>query len=156
MCVSGGKKCSFFGKFGVLCFLETPVLRFALLRYYRRVTSVMKTASVSKLFLAIFDRTYEGLYICHSLWLQNVSIKSNDQECTYKLPYLKRGLKNPTKNGLSAVRRHLSGMCFYGHPCIVQFSKRYLKTPSQTFIRKLNSKRMHLWLLWNLFKCSIN
>ena len=36
VCVSGGKKCSFFGKFGVLCFLETPVLRFALLPYYRR------------------------------------------------------------------------------------------------------------------------
>ena len=33
-CISGGKKCSFFGKFGVLCFLETPVLRFALLPYY--------------------------------------------------------------------------------------------------------------------------
>ena len=34
-CVSGGKKCLFFGKFGVLCFLETPILRFALLPYYR-------------------------------------------------------------------------------------------------------------------------
>ena len=34
--VSGGKKCLFFGKFGVLCFLETPVLRFALLPYYQR------------------------------------------------------------------------------------------------------------------------
>ena len=34
--VSGGKKCSFFGKFGLFCFLETPVLRFALLSYYRR------------------------------------------------------------------------------------------------------------------------
>ena len=31
------KKCSFFGKFVVLCFLETSVLRFALLPYYRRV-----------------------------------------------------------------------------------------------------------------------
>ena len=31
VCVSGGKKCSLVGKFGVLCFLETPVLRFALL-----------------------------------------------------------------------------------------------------------------------------
>ena len=30
VCVSGGKKFSFFGKFGVLCFFETPVLRFAL------------------------------------------------------------------------------------------------------------------------------
>ena len=34
--VSGGKKCSFYGKFGVLCFLETPVLRFPLWPYYRR------------------------------------------------------------------------------------------------------------------------
>ena len=31
-----GKKCSFFGKFGVLCFLETPVLTSCLLAYYRR------------------------------------------------------------------------------------------------------------------------
>ena len=36
VCVSEGKKCLLFGKFGVLCFLETPVLRFALLPYYRR------------------------------------------------------------------------------------------------------------------------
>ena len=36
VCVSGSKKCSFFGKFCVHCFLETPVLRFALLAYYRR------------------------------------------------------------------------------------------------------------------------
>ena len=33
--MSGGKKCLFFGNFGVLCFLETPVLRFALLSYSR-------------------------------------------------------------------------------------------------------------------------
>ena len=36
VCVSEDKECSFFGKFGVLCFLETPVLRFAFLPYYRR------------------------------------------------------------------------------------------------------------------------
>ena len=36
VCVSWGKKCLFFGKFDALCFLETPVLRFALLPYYRR------------------------------------------------------------------------------------------------------------------------
>ena len=35
--VSGGKKCLSFGKFGLLCFLEIPVLRFALLPYYRRL-----------------------------------------------------------------------------------------------------------------------
>ena len=40
LCVSGGKKCSFFGKFGVLCFFETPVLRFALLPYYRRTEAL--------------------------------------------------------------------------------------------------------------------
>ena len=33
--VSRGKKRSFFGKFGVLCFLVTTVLRFALSPYYR-------------------------------------------------------------------------------------------------------------------------
>ena len=33
-----GKKCSFFEKFGVLCFLVTSVLRFALSRYHRRFT----------------------------------------------------------------------------------------------------------------------
>ena len=38
--VSGGKKCSFFGKFGVLGFPETPVLRFALLSYYRPLVSL--------------------------------------------------------------------------------------------------------------------
>ena len=32
---AGGKKCSFFGKLDVLCFLETPVLRFYLLSYYQ-------------------------------------------------------------------------------------------------------------------------
>ena len=38
--VSGGKKCLFFGNFGVVCFLETPVLRFALLPYYRRINLI--------------------------------------------------------------------------------------------------------------------
>ena len=33
---SGGKKCLFFGNLGVFYFLETPVLRFAFLPYYRR------------------------------------------------------------------------------------------------------------------------
>ena len=42
MCVSGGNKCSFFEKFAVLCLLETPVLRFALLAYYRQYLSHKK------------------------------------------------------------------------------------------------------------------
>ena len=42
--VSGGKRCLFFGNFEVLCFLETPVLRFALVccpyeEMYKRILS---------------------------------------------------------------------------------------------------------------------
>ena len=36
VCVSGRKKYSFLGKFDVFCFLETPILRFTLLPYYRQ------------------------------------------------------------------------------------------------------------------------
>ena len=36
----------FFEKFGVLCFLETPVLRFALLPYYQRIVVVCKISFV--------------------------------------------------------------------------------------------------------------
>ena len=36
MCVSRDKKYSLFGKFGVLSFLDAPVLRLALLPYYYR------------------------------------------------------------------------------------------------------------------------
>ena len=36
VCVSGGKKCLLYGKFGLLCFLVTSIFRFALLPYYRR------------------------------------------------------------------------------------------------------------------------
>ena len=36
LCLSGGKKCSFFEKYSVICLFETPVLKFAFLVYYRR------------------------------------------------------------------------------------------------------------------------
>ena len=36
LCLSVGKKCLFFGKFGEVFFLVTFVLRFAFLPYYRR------------------------------------------------------------------------------------------------------------------------
>ena len=41
MCESGGKKCSFFEKFGVLCFLVASVMTFAVLPYYRRVKGAL-------------------------------------------------------------------------------------------------------------------
>lgn len=36
LCLSGSRKCVLFGKFGILCFLNTPVLRFAPLLCYRK------------------------------------------------------------------------------------------------------------------------
>ena len=42
VCVSEGNKCSFFRMFDVLCFLERPVLRFAILPYYRRLIVHLK------------------------------------------------------------------------------------------------------------------
>ena len=47
VCVSGRKKCSFFEKFGVLGFHVTPVLRFALLPYYRDTTILKKKTKVN-------------------------------------------------------------------------------------------------------------
>ena len=49
VCVSEGKKHPLFGKFGVLCFLVTPVLRFVLLPYYQRVLPNIEISS-SKVF----------------------------------------------------------------------------------------------------------
>ena len=36
VCISGGRKCSFLGRFGAICFLEAPVLRFAPLPSFGR------------------------------------------------------------------------------------------------------------------------
>ena len=43
VCVLGSKKCSFFGKFSLPCFLVTSILRFALLPYYRRIALFEQT-----------------------------------------------------------------------------------------------------------------
>ena len=51
--VSGSKKCYFFGKFGQLCFLKTPVLIFDDWPYYRRVMRFVRVIiiiSVEELF----------------------------------------------------------------------------------------------------------
>ena len=61
VCVSGGKKESFFGKFGVLCFFETPVLRFTLLPSYRRIQKLEIIG-----FLKIFSSAK-----CYTKWVQN-------------------------------------------------------------------------------------
>ena len=65
VCVSGGKKCSFFGKFDVLCFLETPVSRFALLPYHWRISNneIIKLSHSTK----ILDQGYIPHYIYKSM-----------------------------------------------------------------------------------------
>ena len=42
VCVSGGKKSFFFGKFGSLCFLVTPILRWVLFPYHWQNVVVLK------------------------------------------------------------------------------------------------------------------
>ena len=68
-CTCRGKKCSFFGKFGMLCFLETPVLRFALLQYYRRFSTfalTLFTQCMSESCIKININLY--FYFHTSLW----------------------------------------------------------------------------------------
>ena len=56
--ISGGKKCSFFGKSGILCFLVTSVLRFTLLPYYRQIIRLGDSWQI------IMDPQFIGKYIC--------------------------------------------------------------------------------------------
>ena len=58
MCVSGGKKCSFFGKFALLCFLETLVLRFAILPYDRRFISGYQSLSIINSLIVVYNSNY--------------------------------------------------------------------------------------------------
>ena len=80
VCVSGSKKHSFFGKFGLLCIFVTSVLRFALLLYYRRyhITHKILVSTLLTLYvlfcvtlfikLSLFSETsYE---LCHKVMLQ--------------------------------------------------------------------------------------
>ena len=66
VCASGGKKCSSFGKFGVICFLEIPVLRFTLLPYYRRLSLVINTVN-GNFFLGAAEMI---MYLCLLLYDQ--------------------------------------------------------------------------------------
>ena len=98
------------------------------------VKSVMETADFSKLFLAIFERTYDGLYICYFLWLQHVSIKSNDRRCNFLLPHLKKSPKKHNQIWVKCcMKASIRQALLQTFLLIVQFSKTYSKTPSMTF-----------------------
>ena len=97
MCVSWGEKCSFFGKFDVLCFLEAPVLRFALLPYYRR---------------SINQRNQ----ICNFSYMKDsYSISTNVRNLWIKNKYMLRvNIKNTgaIKNGCNMFRVSMASFCF--------------------------------------------
>ena len=50
------------------------------------VKNVKKTADSIKPSLAIFERTYYGLYMCQLLCLQHVSVESNNKVRNFALP----------------------------------------------------------------------
>ena len=59
VCVSGSKKCSFFEKFGMLCFLVTSVLRFALLPYHRLINISVITVFYELYFVKMFFKSID-------------------------------------------------------------------------------------------------
>ena len=61
----------FFWKFGVLCFLETPVLRFALLPYYRRYQIILIYWTLLKTFFFEIKGFWERLLWSKNQWNQN-------------------------------------------------------------------------------------
>ena len=69
VCVSGGKKCSFFGKFGMFCFLETPALKFDLLPYYRRVVVTYP------LYLSFADQCWSQVFTRTSYYLSRFKMR---------------------------------------------------------------------------------
>ena len=69
VCVSRGKKCLFFRNICVLCFLETPVLRFALLAYYRRIWGyIMARFQISATFWIVWEIKGRRLLSCRCLF----------------------------------------------------------------------------------------
>ena len=79
VCVSGGKKCSFFGKFGVLCFLETLDLYPSKHRRSHQRCSITKGVlknSAKKVFLEISQNSQETTCV-------RVSFLINLQACNF-------------------------------------------------------------------------
>ena len=77
--VSGGVKCSFFGKLGVLCFVVNSILRFALLPYYGRYNLFIRNqvdyADV------IYGQTYNSFF--HEK-IESIQCKFDNNRCDKK------------------------------------------------------------------------
>ena len=76
------------------------------------------------------------------------SIKNNDRRCNFALPHLKRALIRPIKTELNGLYQVFLQTSLF----IVQFSKTYLKTLSQTSF--MNGRICGFCAIF--FKCSIN
>ena len=112
----------------------------------------MKTADFGKLFLAIFERTYDGLYICHFLWLQHVSIKINNRECNFTLSLLKRALKWVKCCMKAPVRQVFLKTSLF----VVHFSKILENTLMDFFNENSAPNGRKCGFCEISFKCSIN
>ena len=53
----------FFGKFGVLCFLVTPVLKFTLLHYYQRIQTSQRSKETCQ------NECYSDFFLICSIWV---------------------------------------------------------------------------------------
>ena len=69
------------GKFGVLYFLETPVLRFALLPYYRRIMELSKI--LGKLSFTT-QAVFPGRIQCRYLQQQQIQVVREINSCQTK------------------------------------------------------------------------
>ena len=89
----------------------------------------MKTADVSKLFLPIFERKYDGL--------QHAAVCLNQKQGTevqFRTSPSKKSPKKPNQKWVKYYMKAPQSGPFADAPLIVQFSKAYLKTLSWTFL----------------------
>ena len=71
-CAYQGVKNFLFGKFVVLCFLETPILRFALLPYYRRTQKYLIVVLKGKasLILKVLTKKYANSKVPSAVFVE--------------------------------------------------------------------------------------
>ena len=138
--VSGSKKCYFFGKFGQLCFLKTPVLIFNHLPYYRRVmrfirvTIIISVEEFQPSILLMVLHIFQTLTIVAVHFLQRsfathlripVTVKQTSYQCSFIFiaTSISQKLKQP----------HLRNGNFFGATCLEQltlFNNYFLVTKS--------------------------
>ena len=152
---SGSKKSLFFGKFGVFCFLETPVLRFALLPYYRRLLYELNIKFVntvlswwySLMLLSLFQRLLVFTLYCQ----KHTERKQNNNKWTYIRNCVNRNGNN-AKIMLIVIRRRDNSCPKNPHPHYYFFStyivhicqSSWLKAQKITKIPRSNARPIYV------------